>query len=194
METTELCEIAMKYKTDKCPQIRHSYTPFYYKLFKDRRNDIKKLFEIGVGYSVVMGNYPGYFRGASLRMWEDFFPNAMIYGIDTVQESCFDDCKRIKTWIADQSKEPDLKRAIEITGSDLDIVIDDGSHLSRDQVFSCQTLMPLLDEKVTYIIEDVLDAKIINALGDYDCQLHEFERISPIYDDNRLVIVKHRES
>ena len=28
---TELCEIFYKYKSDKCPKIKHSYSPEYYK-------------------------------------------------------------------------------------------------------------------------------------------------------------------
>ena len=39
---TELCKIAEKYGTDKCPQIFHDYTPTYHELFKDRRNEIKE--------------------------------------------------------------------------------------------------------------------------------------------------------
>ena len=38
MNTTELCDIAFKYGVDKCPQINHAFTPFYYNLFKDGKN------------------------------------------------------------------------------------------------------------------------------------------------------------
>lgn len=44
-DMTELCELAYKYGTDKCPQIKHFYTPYYYKLFKDRRLSVKKVLE-----------------------------------------------------------------------------------------------------------------------------------------------------
>jgi len=46
---TPLCDIAFKYGTDKCPQLGHSYTPFYYDLLKDKRETIKKVLEFGIG-------------------------------------------------------------------------------------------------------------------------------------------------
>jgi hypothetical protein len=63
----ELCQLGRKYRTDKAP---HGYTKVYYEVMKDFRNDNVDIFEIGI-----------YF-GASLKMWEEFFPNGKIYGID----------------------------------------------------------------------------------------------------------------
>lgn len=37
-----LTELAVKYGTDRHPGAKHSYTPFYYSLLKDRRESIKK--------------------------------------------------------------------------------------------------------------------------------------------------------
>ena len=48
---TKLCKLAYKYGTDKCPQIHHSYTPFYYELLNPKRNEIKKFVELGIGNS-----------------------------------------------------------------------------------------------------------------------------------------------
>jgi len=42
IKETPLCKLAFEYKTDKCPKIKHVYTPFYYELLKDRKNTIKK--------------------------------------------------------------------------------------------------------------------------------------------------------
>ena len=73
METTPLCELAYLYKTDKCPQIAHAYTPYYYELLKDKRESFKKVVELGIGYE--WRNSPeGYKRGASLYMWETSSP------------------------------------------------------------------------------------------------------------------------
>ena len=46
------------------------YLPYYWRHFRDLREDVRNVLEIGVQ------------SGRSLRMWEEFFPNATIYGLD----------------------------------------------------------------------------------------------------------------
>jgi len=55
-------------------------------------------------------------------MWEEYFPNATIHGIDYKQY----ESGRIKITIADQGDENQLKE-LEKLGP-FDILIDDGSH------------------------------------------------------------------
>lgn len=150
---TPLCKLAFKYGADKCPKIGHMYTPFYYEFLKDRRLKIKKVLEIGVGNWRQYHYIPNYYVGASLRMWRDFFPNAWIYGADIASDSIFED-ERLSTYYCDETKEEDIKKLIEKTGTDIDLVIDDANHHMGPQIFLFQTLMPLLNKKVTYIIED----------------------------------------
>ena len=177
---TPLCKIAYKYGTDKCSQIRHSYTVVYYELFKDKIRLVKKVLEMGIGRNKEFKNKNvvynerfkvPYHKGASLKMWRDFFPNAQIYGADIVPESIFE-TERIKTFLCDERKKEDLEKLIENTGNDVDIFIDDASHRSRDQIFMAKTLLPLFKKGVIYIIEDVIfSGKLIKALSQYDCWL-----------------------
>ena len=199
---TELCEIAFKYGTDKCPRIGHTYTPFYHELLKDKRESIKKVLEIGIGYKRSWHiKLEQYVIGASLYMWRDFFPNAHIYGADIVPETLFQD-ERISTFLCDETKKGDLEKLIEKTGSDIDLFIDDGSHVLADQMFLCKTMMPLLKKDVIYIIEDVmLTGKITSALQEYECYVPEL--LSPYPDislhpnpqmkiiKNNIVVVKN---
>lgn len=197
-EPTELCQLAFKYGTDKCPQLKHTYTPFYYELWKDRRNNVKKVLEIGIGHYRGMQHNettydPGlkrqYHRGASLYMWRDFFPNAQIYGADIRPETTFEDT-RIKTYLCDERKKEDLVKLIANTGTDIDILIDDGSHHVGDQLFTCQTLMPLLQNDVTYVIEDVAwSRKLVSALAKYQCWVPQILNQG---GNNQLVIVKNK--
>lgn len=150
---TELCDIAFKYGTDKCPQIYHTYTPFYYDFFKDRRTEIKKVLEFGIGLP-YMGRGKMGIVGASLRMWRDFFPNAQIYGVDILEECRFED-ERIQTFILDERDDDAVIDLINTIGADIDIVIDDANHSYRTQAHLCWTLLPVLHPDVTYIIEDV---------------------------------------
>jgi len=152
-EPTELCTLAMKYGADKCPQIGHQYTPFYYELFKDKKFSVKKVFEFGVGNKRIYSCIPNYQMGASLRMWRDFFPNAQVYGADIASGSIFKD-ERLETFRCDEDKEEEIKALIKKIGSDIDIVIDDASHHIHQQMFLFKTLMPLLKKDVIYICED----------------------------------------
>lgn len=169
--------MALKYGADKCPQIKHGYTPFYYDLLKERRLTIKKVLEIGAG------------EGASLRMWRDFFPNALIYAADNQDNRIFKE-GRIEVIKCDQSSGQDLVNLIAKTGSDIDLVVDDGSHIPQHQVFSCLNLLPLLKKDVVYIIEDVADASILEELSGYNCNMTKFGKR---YDD-RVIVVRNHEN
>lgn len=189
---TPLCQLAYQYGTDKCPQIKHTYTPFYFELLKDQRESIKKVLEIGVGDNKSMKHVVklkgSYLPGASLYMWRDFFPKAQIYGADFLPEVLFED-ERIKTYLCDETKLADLLHLIKSTGADIDLFIDDGSHRFEDQIFTAQTLMPLLKKDVTYIIEDVLwTRKLIPALGRYNCWVPQIADRGGV---NQLVVVQN---
>lgn len=190
MVTTELCELAYKYGVDKCPRLKHSYTPYYYRLFKDKRCRVKKVLEIGVGSPETMQHVErvrGFYQiGASLYMWRDFFPNAVIYGADVNPGTMFED-ERIRTYLCDERKEEDLVKLLEKTGSDIDLFIDDSSHRWRDQVFTCQNTLPLLQKRVIYVIEDVRSPDlVISKLSGFDCFVPNLSRR---YHDDRLVLV-----
>jgi len=190
---TPLCKLAYKYGTDKCPQIRHGYTPFYYKLFNSKRKKIKKVLEIGIGYKREgRKQYEGWTHGASLKMWRDFFPNAIIYGVDVREDAMFND-ERIRSFICDQNNEQDLLKLLDKIGRDIDIVIDDGSHIHQHQVYTTRVLRPLIPRKSDYIIEDVTYCQTVKRrLGAFNCKIQEFEIPSDktaIHND-RLIVVK----
>ena len=157
---TELCKLAFKYGADKCPQINHQYTPFYYDFLKDKRNSIKKILEFGVGDNKVKAVIPNYTIGASLYMWRDFFPNAQIYGADIARECIFED-ERIKTYRCNEFSKPQVEELIKTIGSDIDLVIDDADHHTNRQMDLLRYLMPLLQKSVTYIIEDCGNTNLV---------------------------------
>lgn len=183
---TELCELAFKYGTDKCPKIFHTYTPVYYELLKDHK-DFKKVLELGIGTSWTMRHVNGYLPGASLRMWRDFFPSAQVYGVDISQEAMFKE-DRITTFLMDTRSHDDMKRLIETIGSDIDFVVDDGPHDSTSQINTAKMLLPMLDKGVIYIIEDVkATRRVMRHLNEYNPELRVLERTSR---DNSLVIIR----
>src|SRR6202020_1838628 len=144
MEPTPLCKLAIKYKTDKCPFLTsgdwrtHGYTPYYHELLKDK--NIKRVLEIGIA------------GGASLRMWRDYLPNADIFGFDIDRKLLIQE-DRIKTFYADQSSEQSLIDAVieTLTPFMFDLIIEDGSHESDDQVLTANTLIEFLSPNGIYI-------------------------------------------
>lgn len=173
---TPLCELARKYGSDKF-SAKHSYTAWYWEQFKDRRETVRKVVEIGVG------------EGASLRMWRDFFPNAMIYGADNDWTRIFDD-ERIKVVLCDQSRSSDLLHLLNTTGNDIDLFIDDGSHNPLMQTFTHMELMPLLAPGVIYVVEDVVRPDLLAGFS--GCEMPELE-LRKRYD-NCLVVDRHAQS
>jgi Methyltransferase domain len=149
MTETELCRLARKYGTDKggehlqAGDTCHNYTPFYHQLFKDRREQVKWVLEIGISH------------GCSLRMWRDYFPNAQIVGIDSNKACLFAD-DRIQCYAADQYNELELLAAVyAVRKPKFDLIVDDGSHEPAHQIFSAQVLLPYLADDGVYVIEDI---------------------------------------
>jgi hypothetical protein len=157
--TTELCTIAIHYGVDKCTG--HSYTPEYHALLKDLRTEKLSMLEIGIGNMELMRPLVGdhYKPGASLRMWRDYFPNAELFGCDIVPEVIFTE-ERIKTFLVDQSNSVSLLQLMSSiksvsSSTELDIILDDGSHIEDHMRISFKTLWPFLKKGGIYIIEDI---------------------------------------
>jgi hypothetical protein len=159
---TELCALALKYRSDKCPEILHGYTPYYHSLFKNNREEVRKVLEIGIGTPSTM-QVDGYKAGASLFMWKDYFPKAMIYGVDILDEAMVNEF-RIQSYKCDQSKREELIELAKKLGGNFDLIIDDGSHNPKDQMLTALVLIPLLKPGGYYVIED---ARAAEDLADF---------------------------
>lgn len=153
----ELERLGIKYSSDK---YAHGYLSHYARHFGARRHQVKTVLEIGVG-----GFEDPSKGGDSLRMWEKYFPNAHIHGID-IHDKTAHDTDRITTHLGGQD-DPDFLRAlIEKIGAP-DIIIDDGSHLNEHILISFETLFPLLAKGGIYAIEDMQTAYLYGYGGSY---------------------------
>jgi hypothetical protein len=140
-----LNQLAEKYQSDKWGP--HSYTPHYETHFAKYRNRPVNLLEIGVG-----GYDDPAAGGASLRMWNDFFPNAKIFALDFHPKS-LRISDRVRIYQGDQSDPAILHRMHEDAGG-FDIVVDDGSHINEHVIASFEALFPLLNDGGLYVVED----------------------------------------
>lgn len=137
----ELEALAHKYGSDK-GNSSHHYTETYEYFFCPIKYSAKKIFEIGIE------------QGASLKMWRDYFPNAVIYGIDILDTSKLNS-DTIKTFVADQGNRKNLQNFINTFGGEFDIILDDGGHMMELQQVSFGYLFKYVKPGGYYIIEDV---------------------------------------
>jgi hypothetical protein len=141
-----LNKLALIHGTDK--NGNHFYTQHYQKHLRKFKFRPIKLLEIGVG-----GNKNPYLGGHSLRMWKKYFPFAKIYSIDIAEKSFLQE-HRIKIFKGSQIDEHFLNDVVNQIG-DIDIIIDDGSHMNEHVIKSFQFLFPKLKDGGIYIIEDL---------------------------------------
>lgn len=142
----DLTKLAQLHLCDKWGT--HFYTPHYDAHFKNFKNKDIKLLEIGVG------GYKNPDRGgASLRMWKDYFRKGEIYAIDIHDKSLLEE-NRIKIFQGSQTDLEFLKRICSEVG-ELDLIIDDGSHMNNDIVKSFKYLFPKLKSGGVYVVEDL---------------------------------------
>lgn len=193
---TDLSELARKWTTDKALY----YASFYEQLFKDRRLAVKRLLEFGIGYPELMlkpaarAGARTYICGASLFMWEEYFPNAEIYGVDMKPEILINS-GRIHSFCADQSLEAtllDLIGKFELRGLRFDIIVDDGSHEPEDQIRTAKMCLKfgVLAEGGLYIIEDAPphDDEFLHFLPGNNVEPVDFDE-NP-QDPARLVVIR----
>jgi hypothetical protein len=137
----ELTRLADMYKTDKGSRLHH-YTDVYEGFFYPMKDSARKVCEIGV------------LEGASLKMFEEYFGSAVIYGID-IQDASRLNSDRVKTFIADQSDRKQLASFAEANGSGFDLILDDGGHSMAQQQISLACLFRDVRPGGYYVIEDV---------------------------------------
>ena len=121
----------------------HNYTKYYDRHFVPRRYEPLKVLEIGV------------WEGASLRMWQQYFPQAQIVGADNDITRCIQPLpERVRLWEMDQSSAESLVNMAKELGP-WDIIIDDGSHMPLHQVITFEELWPHLNAGGLYCVEDL---------------------------------------
>lgn len=141
-----LRKLGLFYGTDKVTD--HSYTQHYEEHFRKFKYKKIKLLEIGVGgYANPLNG------GHSLRMWKRYFPFGKIFSLDIHDKTAIEE-KRIKIFKGSQIDDFFLDRITDEIG-DLDIIIDDGSHINEHVIKTFKILFPKLKVGGIYVIEDI---------------------------------------
>jgi hypothetical protein len=137
----KLSELAKNFKTDKGLGF-HDYTEVYDTYFDSIKDNKMNILEIGV------------FEGQSLKMWEAYFQNSQIIGLDINPDCAKYAGDRKKVYIGSQVDEIILHQ-ISHDWKPLDIIIDDGSHKWEHQIKTFRAAFPLLKSGGLYFIEDL---------------------------------------
>ena len=136
-----LDEIGLMQGTDKA-STGHNYLTFLEPYFAPLRDQPLRVLEIGVH------------RGASLRTWAEYFPNAKIVGVDILPWCKRYEADRVVVELADQSNIEHLT-PIAVEHGPFDIIVEDGSHMWDHQVTTLRTLFPFLKSGGFYVAEDL---------------------------------------
>lgn len=160
MKTTILCDLMTKYGSDKSNKHRHTYSEFYYNLFVSLKEETINLFELGLGTNNtdVPSNMGASGRpGASLYGWEEFFPNANVYGADVDSRILFN-YNRIQTFYCDQTNPDSINT---LWSNDIlkdvvfDILIEDGLHQFDANLTFLKNSIHKVKKGGYYITEDL---------------------------------------
>jgi hypothetical protein len=125
----------------------------------------------------------GVSHGGSLQLWRKFFgPDATIVGID-VDPRCaaFDD--DVATVRIGSQNDTDFLTSIVAEIGGVDVVVDDGSHVARDQRAAFATLFPLLSSGGVYVVEDLHTSYWANFGGGYRRRGAFIEVVKNLLDD-----------
>tara|TARA_B100000767_G_scaffold107451_1_gene103012 strand:- start:460 stop:1308 length:849 start_codon:yes stop_codon:yes gene_type:complete len=121
----------------------HGYSRIYEKIFSPIKSEKINILEIGSFY----GN-------ASAALYF-YFKNASIYGADINPDMFNYSSKRIKSFFVNSSSLNSLKENILIQNIKFQIIIEDASHMLKDQIISLFYLFPIVQSGGYFIIEEL---------------------------------------
>jgi len=138
----------IKHGTDK--ESKHKYcSAFYEKAFFDLKDKKLNILEIGIQH------------GSSLVLWNEYFKNSIVYGIDNSNfiKDRLDTYPRIKTIIQDA-----YKKELTFNLPLFDIIIDDGPHTLESQIKFINNYFKKLNKNGKLFIEDINGNYNLNEL------------------------------
>ena len=156
-------------------RIAHDYLRHYDYLFSPFRTESFPLIEFGCA------------RGDSLRMWEEYFPSADIYGIDLDETAKRHETERIHVVIGDatsQKTHDDLKAS---TGGSAFIILDDASHAWGDQRRSFELFWDMVSPGGFYVIED-LECGTLGAYPAYPPKVLDAQPLNEYMHDRSRIL------
>lgn len=164
----------------------HSYLSGYYEHeFKDRARNVN-LLEIGVA------------QGDSLRLWEEWFIEGKITGIESnsALPRSLSNHNRIELIIADGFSDETINR---FEDNSFDYIIDDGPHTLASMVISAQKWIDKVKPGGKLIIEDIQEFLWVEIIESYtdeskieSYKVFDLRRYKDRYDDNIIIEIERK--
>jgi len=139
-------QIANHSRTDK--NTVHSYLPLYQQLLISKKETAKNVLEIGI------------YNGGSIKLWNDFFTNATVYGLDIMNiENVWDGIKNnpmitLHTSVDAYNNEFFTNNFVN-KNIRCDFMLDDGPHTLESMKQFIRLYTQIMTEDGILIIEDV---------------------------------------
>ena len=121
----------------------HGYSKFYEKVFSDKKDKSNNILELG-----------SFYGGAAAGLFF-YFKNSQIYSGDIYPDLFRYKSNRIKNFFIDTSLEDSIHKNLLNNKFFFDIIIEDASHLFKDQIISLFLLFRKLNSKGLFITEEL---------------------------------------
>lgn len=154
--------------------VTHDYLRHYDFIFSSFRGKEFSLIEFGC------------YRGDSLRMWEQYFPKANIYGVDLDEGAKQHEKGRIHIIIGDATSQDTYDKLHEVAGNAF-IILDDASHAWSDQRRSFELFWDMLEPEGFYVIED-LECGSLGAYPDYPPKVLDAQPLNEYIHDRSKIL------
>lgn len=204
---TNLCLLAKKYNIDKSSQREkpgpndgnhcHPYSLLYNALFNKNSNDPLSFCEIGIA------------EGRSLCMWNDYFPNAQIYGFERWPKwldnwkDTYSDKTRVQVNYMNVMADNEIVEPFQKVGVQYDCIIDDSTHNFYDMIRIIHNALPFVKPGGMIIIEDIQKAydeswfynELKKVLNEFQTMFfvdleHDRRNSGMVENDKVLVLIK----
>ena len=148
-----LIELVDNSKTDK--NTVHSYLPLYQQLLIKKKDTAKNVLEIGIC------------SGGSIKLWNDFFVNAKIHGLDIIPiENIWSEIKNDNIALYNSNAYDDTFFNENFLDKNIkfDVLIDDGPHTLVSMIKFIQLYSKVMADDGILIIEDIQSVDWIEIL------------------------------
>lgn len=175
----------------------HSYLKVYDELLQSKKHTAKNVLEVGIGDFSEK-------NGGSIKLWNDYFTNAVIVGIDIlskdrVLDELLTNDKIILHLEKDAYDEKFVQSVLYKNNHKFDMLLDDGPHTLESMISFIKLYLCLLEEDGIFIIEDIptiewthtLTEHVPDELKQFIC-IYDLRHKKGRYDDILFVIDKSR--
>jgi hypothetical protein len=170
----------------------HSYLPLYEKLLTSKKETAKRVLEVGI------------WRGGSIKLWKDFFTNAVVHGVDIIDiNTVWSEIKNNRGIVLHTSTnayDNDFVTTNFLNQNiKFDFLLDDGPHTLESMKQFIRLYSQVMADDGILIIEDVQAWEWIDVLkNEVPEHLKEFVNVYDLrpnkarYDDIVFTIDKSR--